>query len=248
LRGLEVDGAGGGVLLEGGVEICPGRAGLHAGARGEDLLVEEVVPGRLVAVADHRAPVHEGDRAEVDPQGDRLAAMLGPRPAEGAEVEVVEEARHVEAERLGVRLEAGPVEAGLAEQAPVHGPELALGAGGEGGLGGTLGVEEAGRGQAAEDDPEVVAVVLEQVLQDLGGARAGRAGVVGVDDDRDERLGAALEVVIGGERDLVAPLGHGRGLGGTGAVVAVRVGLCGACAACQDEPEQGGGQNCGSHV
>lgn len=76
---IEVDRAGASVGLKGRVEVSAGRARLHAGARGEDLLVEQIVPGGLVAVPDHRPPVHQRDGTEVDPEADRLPPA--PRPA-----------------------------------------------------------------------------------------------------------------------------------------------------------------------
>jgi hypothetical protein len=138
--------------------------------------------------------------------------MLDPRPAEGAEVEVVEEARHVEPSASAWALRVARSKRGSLNRRRCIGQNWPWAPAARAASAAARRRRSRG-GQAAEHDPEVVAVVLEQVLEDLGGARAGRAGVVGVDDDRDERLGAALKVVIGGERDLVAPLGHRRGLG-----------------------------------
>jgi hypothetical protein len=203
------------------------------------------VPGALVAEADDGSAVDQGDRAEVDPELDGLAAVADPRAAEGAEVEVLEEARHVEAERLGVGLEGRAVERGP-EQPAVHRPELPLGPGRERGLGRALTVAEAGHGQAARDDPEVVAVVLEQVVEDLPGAGAGRAGVVGEDDHGDQRGAAAQAGVIGLHRCEVAGLRDRRRLGCGGRV---RLGTCGARrAGGQDQSEDEGDQNFGAHA
>ena len=175
--------------------------------------------------------------------------MRGPQTAEGAEVEAVEEARHVEAERLGVGLEGRAIEAHVPEEEAVHRPELALGAGGERRLGRALAVAEAGDGQAAKHHAQVVAVVLEQVVEDLPGARAGRAGVVGEHDDGDQRGGAAERGVVGPEIGTVAGLRDRRGLGRSGGVVGVRVGTGRVPRAARErEPEEGGEQSCGSHA
>lgn len=128
--------------------------------------------------------------------------MLDARRREPTRVEIVEELRHVETERLGVLAQhRGREVVRVLEQPPVHLPEFALATSSEHGLRSALALLEAWNRARTKHHAHVVAIVLDEVPHDLPAAAARRTRVVGPDDDRDQRLLTADRMLVGVEVD-----------------------------------------------
>src|SRR4051794_22643591 len=180
------------------------------------LLVDDLLEGLVRVGAADLASVDEAGGGAVDVEGGRLLHVGLDLRLELVGVEGSLELGHVEAELLGVLLQAGPVEGGLVlEQLVVHLPELALLGGGHGGHGGRLGVLVHVERHVLPDHPQLVAVLLLELGDGRLDPLAEGALEVGVEDQGDRRvLGAARRGGAGVDLpDLGVLLGAGR-LGG----------------------------------
>ena len=164
------------------------------------------VVGTVVTTA-----VDEERRRAGDPARVGAGSVLGnPRRVDVA-AELVPEALDVELELLGVATKVDGFQGVLVlQQGVVHLPEVALGAGGLGRLGGYLGMRmHVGEREVTPDVTQVIAEGDQQLPDHTLGLTAVRALVVAVLEERDWRVGRAADMVacrvdVDGEIEILA--------------------------------------------
>ena len=229
--GRRAAGRGRGGLVEalrgqGGVDAAAGGALGDLGLGLLDLLVDDRLEGIEGAGAGDLAAVDEevGGAARAELGADlHVLVDLG---LEAAAVEVGLELLDVQPEVLGVGLEVLTGQGALVlEELVVHLPELALGAGGQGGLGGGHGVLVEGQRVVAEGDGHLVAIGVQDLLRGRQDAGAEGALELAELDDGDQGLLAALHVGLLTDGDLVDDLAGvcGAAIGGRGGLGGLEV-------------------------
>jgi hypothetical protein len=187
LRGAEPLGLAG---HQGGVQLAGAHAFVHQLLGAGKLVIHralELLEGNGTA---NRAAVDEevggALHAELLGQGHvRIHGSLVGVPVQGRL-----ELAHVQADLFRVFFDRGAIQVGLVgKQGVVHLPELALGARGQGGLGGQRRLVVEGQGVVLEVDANLIRVLLEQAVQGGHDPAAVRALELGELDDGDQGLG-----------------------------------------------------------
>ena len=172
--------------------------------RGVELVAREPAPQQAVGAGDlvvddlleggERLRAQDGPAVDEEARRPPHAELTADRQVvvdarlAGVRVERGAERRQIEPQLDGAQLQRRAFEVALIREQPVvHLPELPLHLGGHGSLGRQRGVVVKGEGVVAKQDPDVVGVVPEQLLERGDHAAAERALEVGELDDRHLR-------------------------------------------------------------